>query len=90
MLRAFLRDARGEKLMMADLYDRALFKPLSLTNRSDSIDPYTSKERKGHLGGIPRKAAALLGLRLLPVLDGHQASETTALRWKDFDLTYFR
>jgi hypothetical protein len=52
-LRAMLRDARVDSLVKTDLYDRAFFKPLSITDTS--IDPYTPKEREIILEGFRTK-----------------------------------
>jgi hypothetical protein len=41
-----LRDARVDRLIKTDLYDRAFFKPLSITDSKPSIDPYTPEERE--------------------------------------------
>jgi hypothetical protein len=71
-LRAMLRDARMDGLIKVNLYDRAFFKPLPITDGKPSIDPYTPEEREIILArSFPDQATALLPIRLLPVLAGN-------------------
>ena len=89
-LRAMLRDARGEGVMIANLYDRAIFKPLPLTDKADSIDPYTSEEREAILDGFKQKRPFYFAFVHHQFWTGARPSETTALRWGDIDLIYNR
>ena len=89
-LRAMLRDARGEGAMTANLYDKAIFSPLPLTDRESSIDPYTPEERDAILEGFKQKRPHYYAFVCFQFWTGARPSETTALRWGDVDLTYSR
>ena len=89
-LRALLRDARGERLMTADLYDRAFFKPLPLTDTEGSIDPYKPEEREKILDGFREKRRHYHAFVFHQFWSGSRPSETAALRWGLVDLLYSR
>ncbi len=89
-LRALLRDARGEGLLTADLYDRAFFKPLPATDTDSSIDPYTPEEREAILQGFKEKRRHYHAFVFHQFWSGSRPSETAALRWGQVDLLYSR
>jgi hypothetical protein len=45
-LRSMIRDARVDGYIKTDLFNRAFFKALSITDTKPSIDPYTPEERE--------------------------------------------
>ena len=87
-LRAMLQAARGEKYTTVDLYDRAFFKPLALTDSEDSIDPYTPEERESILEGFRKHRAHYHAFVYSQFWTGMRTSEAAALRWSDIDLRY--
>jgi hypothetical protein len=88
-LRAMLRDARGEGAMTTDLYDRAIFKPLPLTEMNPSIDPYTPEEREAILEGFRSKRPQFYPFVFFHFWQGPRPRESTTLRRKSVDLRYF-
>jgi integrase len=89
-LRALLRDARGEGFISVDLYDRAFFKPLPLTDTEGNIDSYTPEERELILQGFKEKRRHFHAFVFHQFWTGSRPSETTALRWGQVDLLYSR
>ena len=87
-LRAMLQAARGEGCMTVDLYDRAFFKALPLTDSEDSIDPYTPEERESILDGFRKSRAHYHAFVYSQFWTGMRTSEAAALRWGDIDLRY--
>jgi len=87
-LRAMLRDARVDGLVKVDLYDRAFFKPLPLTDTKPSIDPYTPEEREIILEAFKTKRPHYFPFVFFQFWQGTRPSEAIALRRADVDLTY--
>ena len=87
-LRAMLRDARVDGLVKVDLYDRAFFKPLPLTDTKPSIDPYTPEEREIILKAFRSKRPHYYCFVFFHFWQGPRPSESTALRREDVDLRY--
>jgi integrase len=87
-LRAMLRDARVDGLIQRDLFDRALFKALSMTDSKPSIDPYTPEEREFILEGFRTKRPHYHRFVFFQFWQGTRPSEATALRREDIDLRY--
>jgi integrase len=91
-LRAMLKSARGAGLLMVDLYDRAFFSPLPLTDSESSIDPFTPEERDNILEAF-RMSPSARRRHFYPFVvfhfwQGPRPSESTALRRQDLDLKY--
>jgi integrase len=89
-LRAMLRDARVDGLIKVDLFDRAFFKPLSITDTKPSIDPYTPEERETILEAFRTKRPHYYKFVFFHFWQGPRPSESTALRHEDIDLRYAR
>jgi integrase len=89
-LRAMLRDARVDGLVKTDLFDRAFFKPLSITNTKPSIDPYTPEEREIIIEAFRTKRPHYSRLVFFQFWQGTRPSEATALRREDVHLRYAR
>src|SRR6266478_2997215 len=87
-LRAMLRDARVDGLVKVNLYDRAFFKPLPLTDAKPSIDPYTPEEREIILEAFRTKRRHYYRFVFFHFWQGPRPSESTALRREDVDLKY--
>src|SRR5439155_13767533 len=87
-LRAMLRDARVDGLLKVNLYDRAFFKPLPLTDTRPSIDPYTPEEREIILEAFRTKRPHYYRFVFFQFWQGPRPSETTGLRCEDIDLRY--
>ena len=87
-LRALIRDARGEGLIPQILYDRDLFKPLSLTDVKSSIDPYTPEERESILERFRKHRPHYYAFVYWQCWTGARPSESIALRYEDLDLRY--
>jgi len=87
-LRAFIRDARVEGLITSILYDKVLFKPLSLTDVKSSVDPYTPEEREIILERFRTKRPHYFAFVYWQFWTGSRPSESLALRHGDLDLRY--
>jgi integrase len=87
-LRAMLRDARIDGLIKVNLYDRAFFKPLSITDSKPSIDPYPPEEREIILEAFRTMRAHYYRFVFFQFWQGTRPSEAIALRRADVDLRY--
>jgi integrase len=87
-LRAMLRDARVDGHVSVNLFDRAFFKPLSITDSKPSIDPYTPEERELILEAFRTKRLHYYRFVYFHFWQGPRPSESTALRRADVDLRY--
>ena len=83
-----LRDARVDGLIQSDLFDRAFFKALSITDSKPSIDPYAPEERELILEGFRTKRPHYYKFVFFQFWQGTRPSESTALRREDIDLRY--
>jgi len=89
-LRAMVKDARGKKKLVEDIYHKDFLSPLSLTDSHVSIDPYEPDEREVILESFKAKRAHYYPFVYFQFWTGARPSETTALRWQDVDLRYGR
>jgi integrase len=87
-LRAMLRDARIDGLIKVNLYDRAFFKPLPITDSKPSINPYTPEERESILEAFRTKRPHYYRFVFFQFWQGTRPSEAIALRRADVDLRY--
>jgi integrase len=87
-LRAMLKSARADGIVKVDLYDRAMFSPLPLTDTQSSIDPYLPEERDTILEAFRTKRPHYYAFVFFRFWTGARPSETCALRWQDVDLRY--
>lgn len=75
---------------LVDLFDRAFFKPLSITDTKPSIDSYTPEERETILEAFRTKRPHYYEFVFFHFWQGPRPSESTALRREDVDLRYAR
>jgi integrase len=87
-LRAMVKAARADGIVKVDLFDKALFSPLPLTDTQSSIDPYSRQERDAILEAFRTKRPHYYAFVFFRFWTGARPSETTALRWEDVDLRY--
>ena len=87
-LRAMLRDARVDGLIKTDLYDRAFFPPLPLTDTKKSINPYKPEERETILEAFRTKRPHYYRFVYFQFWQGTRPSEAIALTRGDIDLRY--
>jgi integrase len=87
-LRAMLRDARVEGHVKTNLFDRAFFKALPITDSKPSIDPFTPEEREIILEAFKSKRPHYYRFVFFHFWQGPRPSESTALRREDVDLRY--
>ena len=87
-LRAMLKAARAEGLLTVDLYDKAFFTPLPVTDSKPSIDPYTPEEREIIIEAFRTKRPHYYKFVFFHFWQGPRPSESTALRREDVDLRY--
>ena len=75
-------------MIKTDLYDRAFFKPLPITDSKPSIDPYTPEERETILEAFLTKRPHYYRFVHFQFCQGARPSESIALRRGDVDLKY--